>query len=179
MGKFTKGISGNPGGRPPKPKNRVSPYDIVVARQFILTQDGLPRHMTAEEALQRKTFEQAMAGKRIAIRQVLKMISARDSALKKEFKSSLRSNLKIETLPSESINPALALLDIIRPDDRWDEVEMRQAGWVLSTWAVQAALNRRGSVRKLNKVDAVKMINGIKHFTLNSQSLVWPRRLRK
>src|SRR5215204_1712754 len=78
--RFRKGESGNPNGRPRKAKQqRASAFEILFARTIPVTQNGQQRDLTVEEALQLKTYHDAIAGKRSAIREVMKMITKRDA----------------------------------------------------------------------------------------------------
>ena len=80
--RFRKGQSGNPKGRPKKAKPRAaSAFDIVIDRTLTVTQGGMPRAVTVEEALQHRTYQEAIAGSRPARREVLKMIAKREQYL--------------------------------------------------------------------------------------------------
>lgn len=46
-----------------------------------VTQGGVPREVTVEEALQHQTYKDAIAGNRAARREVLKMIAKREAYL--------------------------------------------------------------------------------------------------
>ena len=80
--RFRKGQSGNPKGRPRS--ERATPgsaFDIVIDKTLTVTQGGVPREVTVEEALQHRTYQDAIAGNRSARREVLKMIAAREKYL--------------------------------------------------------------------------------------------------
>jgi len=82
--RFRKGESGNPNGRPKKPKQQQAPaFEILFDRTIPVMQNGQQRDLTVDEALQLKTYQDALAGKRPAIREVLKMIEKRDARLAK------------------------------------------------------------------------------------------------
>jgi Family of unknown function (DUF5681) len=71
-GWFRKGRSGNPGGRPTTSRaSRGSAFDIVVEKTLIVAHHGGTREITMEEALQQRTYRDAVAGKRIAQREVV------------------------------------------------------------------------------------------------------------
>jgi len=77
--RFRKGQSGNPNGRPKAdPGPSPSAFDIILDRTLPVTQNGKPRELTIEEALQHRTYEDAIAGSRPAQRQVLKWIAKRE-----------------------------------------------------------------------------------------------------
>ena len=61
--RFRKGQSGNPRGRPRKqPDPQSSAFDVVIDRTLTIVQDGVPREVTVDEALQHKTYQDAIAG---------------------------------------------------------------------------------------------------------------------
>jgi Family of unknown function (DUF5681) len=71
-GWFRKGRSGNPGGRPTASRpTRTSAFDVVVEKMLTVTHQGATREITMEEALQQRTYRDAVAGKRMAQREVL------------------------------------------------------------------------------------------------------------
>src|SRR5215204_1796535 len=81
-GQFRKGVSGNPKGRPKGTGvRRPSAFEIVFDKTVRVMQNGQPRELTIEEALQLRTFQDALAGNRAARREVLKMIAAREKWL--------------------------------------------------------------------------------------------------
>ena len=57
----------------------ASAFDIVIDKTLTVTQGGVPREVTVEEALQQRTYQEAIAGSRPARREVLKMIAKRES----------------------------------------------------------------------------------------------------
>ena len=69
-------------GRRPEKPSTGSAFDIVIDKTLTVTQGGVPREVTVEEALQHRTYQDAVAGNRSARREVLKMIeqAARDRA---------------------------------------------------------------------------------------------------
>ena len=80
--RFRKGQSGNPRGRPrKKPDPVASAFDVVIDRTLTIVQDGVPREVTVGEALQHRTYQNAIAGNRAARREVLKMIAKREQAI--------------------------------------------------------------------------------------------------
>ena len=81
--RFQKGRSGNPSGRPKKRRPHVSAFDIIFDKTLTITQGGAERELTVDEALQLQTYQAALKGSKMAIRQVLKMIEKREQALSK------------------------------------------------------------------------------------------------
>jgi len=172
--RFRKGQSGNPRGRPksrkiPDPKG--SAFDIIIARSLTITEGGKARQVTVEEALQHKTYQQAIAGNRMARREVLKMIAKREKALANELGKHLTVTQLIEPVDPKNAYEALCLLDIAIEDPSWTEPK-RETRLLLTSWAVQAAFNRRG-LRSLRPRD----IREIKRCTFDADTLVWPDRL--
>src|SRR4051812_47424756 len=80
--RFSKGVSGNPKGRP-KAKRAAMPsaFDIVIDKVLTIAQSGVQRDITVEEALQHRTYQDAIAGNRPARREVLKWIAKREKAM--------------------------------------------------------------------------------------------------
>ena len=81
--RFRAGQSGNPAGRPKKRRPHVSAFDIIFDKTLTVTQGGVERELTVDEALQLQTYQAALKGSKMAIRQVLKMIEKREQALLK------------------------------------------------------------------------------------------------
>ena len=84
-GQFQKGHSGNPNGRPRKPvavpEVRRSAFDIVLEKRVTITEGGRERELSVEEALQMRTYKNALDGNRAAQREVLKWIEKRNKAM--------------------------------------------------------------------------------------------------
>lgn len=81
-GQFQKGHSGNPQGRPRKqsapPDATRSAFEIVLEKRVTVTQAGVDQELSVQEALQLRTYRDALAGNRAARREVLKMIAKRE-----------------------------------------------------------------------------------------------------
>lgn len=171
--RFRKGQSGNPKGRPKSSRSpdQGSAFDIIIARTLIITQGAKTREVTVEEALQHKTYQQAIAGNRMARREVLKMIAKREKAL-----AARPNRRKLVTLLHEHVDPrnafeALRLLSIALPDPKWAD-PAREVRLLLAPWAVQAALNRRG-LGGLSQSD----VDDVNRSTFQPDFLIWPERL--
>ena len=163
--RFKPGHSGNPKGRPPKPRRpNISAFEIVLDKRVTATVGGKERELTVEEVLQQQTLKDALAGKRMAIRKVLKMIDKREAALaKKGPPASKRVPMEVHH-SSENANEAMRILGIAQRDPDYPN------RWKLASWAAQAALSRPGR-RKFNKRD----VDSIKLFTQGSEKLRWPK----
>ena len=81
--RFKKGQSGNPTGRPKRKPGAESPsaFDIIVDKTLTVIRNGAPCELTVAEALQHKTYQDALAGNRPARRAILKMVAKREKAL--------------------------------------------------------------------------------------------------
>ena len=172
--RFKKGQSGNPKGRPRSgPKFAPSAYSIIIDRTLTITQDGVPREATLEEALQLKNYQLALDGNASAVKEVLKMIGTREQFLVE--KRSKKPKIEPTKYEYESDNnfDALLLLDLAVPDMRYDDGN-RYRRLLLQPWAVQMALNRRG----LKKPKADKMAD-IMRSTLDAETLVLPKRFKE
>ena len=163
--RFQPGQSGNPRGRPAKPRRpNISAFEIVLDKRVAATVGGKERELTIEEVLQQQTLRDALAGKRMAIRKVLKMIEKREAALAKKNGPPLR------TIPFEvhhcadNANEAMRILDIAQPDPDHPN------RWKVNAWATQAALGRPGR-KKYSKRD----VEQIRFFTNAPDTLRWPR----
>lgn len=175
--RFRKGESGNPKGRPRKERKRPSSsaFEVVLERSLTVMQNGEPRELTIEEALQHRTYQDALAGNRPARRQVLKMIEKRekwlaDRAPKKEFHP---VETKIEANDPENHNEAMLLLGIIDWDAKRQDYGGEYKRYLLEPWATQAALSRSGS-KNIEQRD----IDAIKRCTRDADSLRWPEGIR-
>jgi hypothetical protein len=175
-GQFQKGRSGNPKGRPRKPSALPdatrSAFEIVLEKRVTVTQAGVDQELSLQEALQFRTYQDALAGDRAARREVLKMIAKREKAM---ADSGL---LTPRTMPSvaEKVSPdprnadaAMCLLGIAAPDNRDEHIP---DALLLEPWAVQAAFRRRRGSKALTSKD----VGEIKRCTRAPETLRWPRR---
>ncbi len=173
-GRFKPGKSGNPKGRPRKAlEPRTSAFDVVIDRTLTITRNGQPREVTMEEALQHRTYQDAIAGKRLAQREVLKWIRKREAWI--AARNATKSSGKIEMLVSEDPMNALDALLILGIATADDDVAKygpndpcRRA--LLEPWAVQAALNRRRSATPLTEKERAEILR----CTRDEASLRWP-----
>jgi hypothetical protein len=168
--RFRKGVSGNPKGRPRGARAEASSaFDIVIDRTLTVVQNGAPREVTIEEALQHKTYQDAIAGNRAARREVLKMIAKREKWLAQRAPRRRPTEWLIEPVDPENANEALLMLGVIERDTRWSDPKDPYKRYRLQPWAAQAALSRRGR-RALSKED----IAAIERCTPDAETLRWP-----
>ncbi len=163
--RFQPGQSGNPKGRPRKHRRpNVSAFKIILDKTLTITQNGKPRDATVEEALQQQTLKDALAGKRLAIRKVLKMIEKRERALEAKNPVPGREIELKHHYQADNANEALRILGIAEPEPGFP------TRWKVHAWATQAALSRPGR-KKFDR----REVNNIKFFTFDPDSLKWPR----
>ena len=171
-GRFRKGQSGNPKGRPRKQiaPPPASAFDIVIERTLTVMQAGMPREMMVDEALEQRTYQAALAGDRMAQREVFGMIARHEKAKRRRNPTKTRA---IETLVEHgdprNANLALQLLDIARINPARSDWDNPKDHLLLEPWAVQAALSRR-SARRLSAKDIAEA----RRCTRDPGSVVWP-----
>ena len=173
-GRFKPGKSGNPKGRPKKAvEPRASAFDVVIDRTLTITRNGQAREVTMEEALQHRTYRDAIAGKRMAQREVLKWIRKREAwiAEHRATKASRPIDVKLSPDPENALD-ALLILGIATRDDDVSKYgpddQYRRA--LLEPWAVQAALDRRRSAQPLTEQERLEILR----CTRDKSSLRWP-----
>lgn len=176
--RFRKGQSGNPKGRP-KGKVRAettstaSAFDIIIGKTFAIMQNGVQRELSAEEALQLRTYQDAINGNRSARREILKMIARREKWLAARARTRAAPiEFRTEAVDPDNADEAMLILGIAAVDQvRQSHSRQERRHLLLEPWAVQAALSRRRGGSKLTD----KEIAEIKRCTRNANTLVWPR----
>ena len=170
--RFRKGQSGNPRGRPrKKPDPTPSAFDVVIDRTLTIVQDGVPREVTVDEALQHQTYQDAIAGNRAARREVLKMIAKREQAITEKTARRSLVELRFREKDPRSVDDALLLHGIACLDPRWTEPDALEEHerLLLEPWAVKAALGRRaGSKLTKQKLDEAR------RCTHDAETIAWP-----
>ena len=171
-GQFRKGHSGNPGGRPKKTKSTAnSAFDIILDKTLTISRQGLEREITVEEALQHRTYQHALAGKRMAIREVLRWILKREEWLAKNAEAITPSAVRLGVIEDpDNADEALQLLGIASRDPARDDVRAQRAHLLLEPWAVARALRRRHGAKRLTTRD----LNEIHRCTRDDGNLKWP-----
>src|SRR5260370_31999262 len=71
--RYTKGQSGNLGGRP-RDRRREAPYEAVLGQMVTIREDGVERRVSAEEAFLLFLLKRGIEGKRAATRATLTAI---------------------------------------------------------------------------------------------------------
>lgn len=174
-GRFKKGKSGNPRGRPKKvtePTSAALAFELLDNRTLTVTQNGEPQVLTVQEALDQKTYQQAIDGNRLAQKAVLRMIAKRD-LLRASSKPKLSPGVKVLIEPNDPSNAdeALQILDIASRDERSDYPAGKRTRLRLEPWAAQAALTRRRGKTRLTEEN----VSIVKLCTRDADKLNWPR----
>jgi hypothetical protein len=172
-GWFRKGRSGNPGGRPTAFRApQSSAFDVVVEKTLTVAHHGGTREITIEEALQQRTYRDALAGKRMAQREVLKWIMNREAWLAKHApKARGMVTMRHISPDPDNADAALLLLGIAAPNPARADIGADRAQLLLEPWAVQAALRRRRGGNRLTDRER----DEIRRCTRDPDSLRWPR----
>ncbi|HZG45813.1 MAG TPA: DUF5681 domain-containing protein [Allosphingosinicella sp.] len=173
-GQFRKGQSGNPAGRPRKRRPDVSAFDIIFDKRLTVSQNGVERELSVDEALQLQTYQAALKGSRMAVRAVLKMIAKREEALAKLSPAPPRKPIRtqIEHDPRNA-DEAMLLLGITVLDPSWSAPCAYETRMKLATWAAQAGISRPGRNRL-----SERQVSEIRRVTLEPEKLRWPRSTR-
>jgi hypothetical protein len=170
--RFSKGRSGNPKGRPRGQRTKsTSAFDILIDKTLTVTQAGKPREVTVEEALQHRTYQDAVAGNRSARREILKLIAKREQYRASRNPAPVVRYEFCNTVDPENADPALIILGIAvrNPDRQGPQFDGEQL--LLEPWAVQAALSRRRGGERLSEKERAE----IKRCTRDPDTLRWPR----
>jgi hypothetical protein len=121
---------------------------------------------------QQRTLQDALAGKRTAMREAVKWIQEREAWLAKHAPKASRQMSPIIASPDpHNADDALVLLGIAAPDPARAVRNTDRPHLLLEPWAVQAALSRRRGGQRLTE----KECEDIRHRTRDPESLRWPR----
>lgn len=170
--RFRSGQSGNPKGRPRKAAPQQSAFDIVIDRTLTVTQNGVERELTIDEALQQRTYQDAITGSRSARREILKMIAKREKwiAAHAPAPRNVPFEFRMEHDP-DNAHEALVLLGIASPDPRdWGPSDDSYDRLLLEPWAVEAAF-----VRSRKRVIDDRDLAEIRRCTRDAGSIAWLR----
>jgi hypothetical protein len=170
-GWFPKGRSGNPKGRPTSaPASKASAFEVIMEKTLTVDDRDGTREITVEEALQQRTYRDALAGKGMAQREVVKWIMKREAWLAEHEPKApgLAINYSHD---SDNADAALLLLGIAAHNPDRAECGKDRAQLLLEPWAVQAALRRRRGGDRLTDDE----IEEVRRSTRDPDSLRWPR----
>jgi hypothetical protein len=170
---YNKGKTGNPGGRPRKSQApQHSTFDIVMDKTFFETRDGIAREIGLEEALRLRIYQDALAGKIMAMREVGKWMVKREAWLNKHEPKTFRSAITQHISPDpDNADAALLLLGIAAIYMGRSEFGNERLQLLLEPWAVHEALRRRRGGQRLTEVERY----WIRRCTRDAESLRWPR----
>lgn len=163
--RFRKGQSGNPKGRPKKkvqPAPAWSAFDSILQKSLPVMQNGIEQNLTAEEALQLRTYQEALKGSRPAIGTILKMIEKRELWFADQPVPSPPRVVTYQVeMDPDNANEALLLLGIAVRKGMVDGSHAEDEHLLLEPWAVQAALKRARGL-KLKSSDYTMFTNSIR-----------------
>ena len=172
-GWFPKGRSGNLKGRPRGSRApRSSAFEVLVDKTLTVTDHLGTREITIEEGLQQRTYQDALAGKRMAMREVVKWIIKREAWFAKHAPKASWPEITRHISPDpDNADAALLLLGIAMPNAACADVNADRAQLLLEPWAVQAALRRRRGGQRLTDRER----DEIRSCTRDPDCLRWPR----
>lgn len=167
--RFAKGQSGNPKGRPRKAQSQKSAFDVVIDRTFTVTQNGVERELTVDEALQLRTYQDALAGNRAARRDVLKMIAKREKWLSARQQAK-RSSVEMKRAhEGRTADEALLVLGIASLEPSANLRGDEQTHLKLEPWVVELGL-KRGNRKCFDDADIAE----VKRCTRAPNKIDWP-----
>lgn len=171
-GWFTEGRSGNPKGRPRSSRtSTASVLEVLVEKTLSVNDPGGTREISVEEALQQRTYQDALAGKRMAMREVVKWIIKREAWLEKNTPKRPQPVRQSTADDPDNADAALLLLGIAAHNPARAGFGLDRAQLLLEPWVVQAALRRRRGGQRLSN----KERDDIRRCTRDPASLRWPR----
>jgi hypothetical protein len=123
------------------------------------------------EALQQRTYRDAIGGKSMAQREVAKWIMKREDWLAKQAPKPRRTLPLLSSPDPDNADAALLLLGIAAPNPERADIGADRAQLLLEPWAVQAALRRRRGGNRLTDSER----DAIRRCARDPESLRWPR----
>ena len=161
-GRFTKGQSGNPAGRP-RGRHRGAPYEAVLAQMVTIREGGVERPVTAAEAFLLQLTKRGLEGDGAAARESLAMIEqAREQ---QSAGQSPISTIVLVSVAPGSVTSALEPLRMAKKLDPYRET----ARIALEPWLVEAALARLD--RTLSPADQRTIVKA----TRTPHKVRWPK----
>ena len=173
-GWFPKGRTGNLRGRPTSsraPKSSV--FEVLVEKTLTITDHhGGTREMTTEQALQQRTYQDALGGKRMAMREVVKWINAREDWFARYAPEASLPVITRHISPDpDNADTALQLLGIAMTNPSRADIVADRAQLLIEPWAAETALRRRRGGKRLTDSER----NEIRRCTRDPDCLRWPR----
>lgn len=172
-GQFPKGRSGNPGGRPAGSRApQSSAFDIILDKKLVVTRHGVTREITVEERLRQQTFRDALAGKRMAQKEVLKWIFEREARSVEHASTPPPPAIKRHISPDpDNVDTAVLLLGIATHNPARAKFSQNRAQLLLEPRIVQQALHRSRRRRRLTESE----LERVRRCTRGSGDLRWPK----
>jgi hypothetical protein len=168
--RFKRGQSGNPKGRPRKPKPPPSSPFAILDELLTVHESDSVSELPLEDAMLIRTYQRAITGSSRTWKKIVKMILERE---KLRFKSRAlhapRITSKLERDPENALE-ALEILGIASREVDASVGDSRNGYLRLERWAVEAALRRR-NLDELSSSDK----QSIRRWTRDSEAVKWPR----
>lgn len=175
-GRFRKGGSGNPGGRPKAGRaRRSSAMDVLLDGTITISERGIERELSTEEALHFRTYQDAINGNTMSVRMVLEWILKYETWHNKHESEIYYPITRRISPDPDNANAALVLLGIATVDVLDPTYRVNYRRLLLEPWATQMALDRRRGGQCLTDDDR----HHIDRCTHSRASLRWPRSMRK
>jgi len=174
-GSFQKGRSGNARGRRPGSGKRVSngtASQILLDKTVTVTLGGKTREISAEEAIQQRTFKDALAGKAMPMREVIKWIIKRDAWFKKNapVQKPQPGITRYFSGDPDNADEAFVLLGIAAPNPARADVVSGRAQLLLEPWAAQLGLTHKRRGARLSESDRAT----VRRSTRDPHALIFP-----
>ena len=175
--RFKPGRSGNPAGRKRKATSQSgSAFSLILGKTVRVKGRGKVETRSVEEALQLRTYQDAIKGKSMAIREVLRWILKRETWIFKNrpiHKPTI--TFKGTRQDPDNANEVLLLLGIVTNDPKKAGRDQERAQLLLAPWVVKAAMARSRRARSLTS----KELDDIRRCSKDDGSIVWPREERE
>ena len=170
--RFKPGHSGNPAGRKRKAKSQTgSAFTLILGKTVLVRAKGKTAACSIEEALQLRTYQEALKGKNMAVREVLRWILKREIWLAKNMPPIKRPPTFAGTRQDpDNANEAMILLGIAAHDPARSDRNQERAHLLLEPWVVKAGLSRSRRARSLTSKD----LDDVRHSSRDDGSINWP-----
>jgi hypothetical protein len=169
--RFKSGQSGNPKGRPRKPKPPASSPFAILDELLTVHEAESVSELPLEDAMLIRTYQRAITGSRRAGKKIVKMILEREKLrFKRRALQAPRIKSQHEQVDPENALDALEILGIASRTAGANAGDNRNAHLRLERWAVEAALGRR-NFEELSSSDK----HLIREWTHDSMGVKWPR----
>lgn len=170
--RFKPGQSGNPGGRRRASLSaRSSAFQTLLDREIAISTGDRTETRSLEEALQLRTYQEALKGKAMAIREVIGWIIKREAWIARHQPQQRRGVVFAGTRQDpDNADEILLLLRIVAINPEKNTPDMKRRQLLLEPWVVKAALKKRGLAQSLRK----SQVENIRRCTRDDGSIIWP-----